>query len=55
MRALIDQHKTDVMRYPGGLNKYFTISEGYIVALLKRTQQQREGSPKGYIHLFTWC
>jgi hypothetical protein len=55
MRALIDQHKTYVMRYPGGLNEFQANSGGHIVALLKRTQQQREGSPKGYIHLFTWC
>ena len=54
MRALIEQHINMSMRYPGGMNKYFAISMGGIVALLKRTQQQREGSPKGYIHLFTW-
>ena len=53
MRALIDQHKTYVMRYPVGLNKYFTISEGYIVQRVRRTCTNLREGPKG-VHLHTF-
>ena len=53
MRALIDQHKTLVMRYPRGMNKYFAISGGYIVQPVRRTCTNLREGPQG-IHLHTF-